>query len=158
MLELGVGGGDRIRHFAERTSRTLWGFDWFMGLPEDWDQHDRIGTFSTFGEVPRLPDNCRVIAGLIQLTLPQFLLRHKEPVAFVHFDLDLYSATSFALMMLKDRFAHGAIVMFDEMVGRSRNYAHEGKAFCEFLAATNHAAEFLGQMHGESMIFKLLTS
>jgi len=159
MLELGVGAGDHLIRFAARTQRTIWGFDWFMGLPEDWDQYDRAGTFTTYGEVPQLPWNCRVVAGLIQLTLPQFLLRHKEQVAFAHFDLDLYSATSFALMTLKGRLAHGAIILFDEIVGRSRNYAHEGKAFCEFLQATNYAAEYLGQIgHGESAVFRLLTA
>lgn len=74
----------------------------------------------------------------------------------MHFDLDLYTATSFALMMCRGRFAHGAILLFDEMVGQPRNLQHEGKAFCEFLTATNYTAEYLGQMHGESAVFKLL--
>lgn len=134
----------------------IWGFDWFFGLPEDWDEWDRAGKFTLYGEVPQVPDNCRLIAGLIQMTLPLWLLRHSGPIAFVHFDMDLYSATSFALLTCKGRYAHGCILLFDEMVGRERNLRNEGQAFCEFLKATNYGCEYLGQMHGESAIFRLL--
>jgi hypothetical protein len=155
-IEFGVGGGGYLRQFAARTDRTIYGFDWFFGLPEDWGMA-KIGTFTEWGEVPKVPGNCTIIAGLIQATLPAFLLRHRNSIAFVHFDLDLYSATSFALMVCKDRFAHGAILLFDEMVGMQRNLDNEGKAFCEFLKATNYTAEYLGQLgHGESAVFRLL--
>jgi len=158
LLEFGTGAGGSARRFAERTPRPLWTFDWFLGLPETWDQWDQAGAFTQFGEIPKVPDHVHVVAGMLQLTLPLFLRRHVEPVAFVHFDLDLYSSTSFALMTIHQRFAHGAILLFDEMLGRPRNLEHEGKAFCEFLRATNYAAEYLGQMHGESAIFRLLTA
>lgn len=157
MIEFGVGAGGFLRVLAERTTREIWGFDSFHGLPEDWDEWDRTGAFTCYGEVPLVPARCRLVAGLIQATLPSWLGRHPGDIAFVHFDLDLYSATSFALLMCKERFAHGAILLFDEMVNKDRNLRHEGKAFCEFLAATNYCAEYLGQTHGESAIFKLLT-
>jgi hypothetical protein len=139
----------------------IYGFDWFYGLPEAWDEGavgDPAGSYSTAGVLPNLPDNCVLVVGLVQNTLRSFLANHPDPVAFVHFDLDLYSATSFALMALNRRLAHGAILLFDEMVLRPRNLAHEGTAFCEFLTATNYAAEYLGQSHSESMIFRLLTA
>lgn len=158
LIEFGVGGGSFLSAMAERTPREIWGFDSFHGLPEDWDAWDRIGAFSTYGEIPIVPGNCRLVAGLIQVTLPHWLDRHPDPIAFVHFDLDLYSATSFALMMMKDRFAHGAILLFDEMLNKDRNLAHEGKAFMEFISCTNYCAEWIGQTHGESAVFRLLRS
>lgn len=156
LIEFGVGCGDHLRRLASRTTREIWGFDSFWGLPEDWDEWDRAGAFSTFGEVPvLLPPQCRLVAGLIQTTLPVWLERHMGPIAFVHFDLDLYSATSFALMTCKDRFADGAILLFDEIVGPARNVANEGRAFEEFLSVTGFSVESLGQMHGESAIYRL---
>jgi hypothetical protein len=160
LLELGVSGGGSISALAVRTDRLIYGFDWFYGLPEDWmegDHGDMVGSYSTGGVMPNVPANVVLVPGLIQRTLRSFLLRHPDPVAFVHFDLDLYSATSYALMALKSRFAHGAILLFDEMVGRPRNLAHEGLAFMEFLKATNYAVEYIGQTHGESAIFRVLT-
>ena len=158
MLELGVGGGGTITNIANRTPRTVWGFDWFHGLPETWDEWDKAGAFTQHGEIPVVPDNVKIVSGLIQQSLPVFLSRHFERVAFVHFDLDLYSATSFALMAMNKRFAHGAILVFDEIVDRQRNLDNEGKAFCEFLTATNYCAEYLCYTRSvESLAFRLLT-
>jgi hypothetical protein len=160
LLELGVSSGGSISSLAARTSRLIYGFDWFYGLPEDWTEGevgDNRGAYGTGGVPPNVPDNCVLVVGLIQDTLRSFLRGHPDPVAFVHFDLDLYSSTSHALMTLNRRFAHGAILLFDEMVLRPRNLDNEGKAFCEFLKATHYTAEYLGQTHPESAIFRLLT-
>jgi tRNA G46 methylase TrmB len=49
-LEMGVGMGRTINFMAAlNPTKTIYGFDWFEGLPEDWDKGDHIiqqGTFA----------------------------------------------------------------------------------------------------------------
>ena len=146
-MEFGVAGGVSLQRIANMLpGRTVYGFDWFQGLPEDWatddgSVHNYRGTFAC--KVPQhLPSNVELVIGLFQDTLPQFLQMHSERAAFVHFDCDLYSSTKFVLSALRDRLP-GAIVAFDEFRGERAYEQHEGRAWREFVAANELYVEEL---------------
>jgi hypothetical protein len=155
MLELGVWEGKSFReicHYAH--PRKVYGFDWFRGLPEDWDYPGSKGTGDLSGRQPDCPVNGEWVVGLVADTLPNFVDNH-PPAAFVHFDMDLYSSTATAFEYLK--FAPGAILAFDEIDSHVRNMNGEQKAFREWLAKTDHDFELIGSRHAESWVVRLLT-
>ena len=155
ILEFGVFRGGSLRQIcAAAAPRIVYGFDWFRGLPEHWLlPHYRRGTFDTGGRPPdRIPKNGKIVVGLVQDTLGPFLSKHPDdPIAFVHFDMDIYSATSCALMTLKDRFRAGSICLFDEWMITD----HEQRAFGEFLRDTGWRAEYLGRRNRYAHAFRL---
>lgn len=156
IMELGVGMGTTLSEIWQVTDRTIYGFDSFHGLPEDWRPELPKRSFTTFGFVPRVPPHVQIIAGLIEETLPYFLSAVSDRVAFVHFDMDLHSSTSFALSAMEDRFSNGAILLFDEFSEHESNVEHEQRAFREFLEATGRKFECVGRRHKEAWAFRLL--
>lgn len=117
VLEFGVAGGASIRTLAGFVpARTVFGFDSFEGLPEDWLHSYPKGSFSTGGRVPEVPPNVEILKGLFQETLEPFLDTHQSPVSYVHLDCDLYSSTRFVLDVLErhQRFVKGSVVQFDD--------------------------------------------
>jgi|SRR5215469_8973485 len=155
MLELGVYQGQSFNEICALVHpRLVHGFDWWRGLPEDWDDHGSAGLLNMHGVPPDCPDNGRWVIGLIRGTLPEFVDNHGE-AAFVHFDMDVYTSTAEALHYLK--FLPGAILVFDEIDGHPRNVNHEQKAFREWLSKTDHDFEILGSRHPESWVIRLLT-
>ena len=152
LIELGVWEGSSFREICARVyPRKVYGFDWWRGLPEEWE-FGGAGVGDMGGIPPPCPDNGEFIIGLVEDTLPDFVVTH-APAAFVHFDLDLYAGTAAALACLK--FAPGAILVFDEIVGADRNIRHEQRAFREWLARTNQDFELIGQRHAESWVVQL---
>jgi len=121
------------------TTKKVFGFDSFEGLTDfsDKDGHSTTDSFSDKREggwsaedaeaeifsLAGLYNNdnilakerCRLIKGRIQDTLPTFL---KETpgirLSLLHFDLDLYEPTRFALENLWDLVVPGGVVVFDE--------------------------------------------
>jgi hypothetical protein len=156
MMELGVWRGESFREIcALAHPRKVYGFDWFRGLPEDWGAPGTAGTGDLDGAIPDCPDNGEFVVGLVQDTLPQFLRHQHGDVAFVHFDLDLYSSTYFGLSQLGHRFKRGAILAFDEIDRDVRNMNHEQAAFREWLEEAPFDFELLGQRHAESWVIRL---
>ena len=135
-LEFGVATGDSLRWWVENNkdpASNFFGFDTFMGLPEDWGTMPK-GTFSTRGDPPDIPDNrCAFEIGLFSDTLPAFL--EKFSLAgnrtIVHIDADLYSSTLFVLATLAPEFKKGDIIIFDEFA----DVVHEFRAFVDFRSA-----------------------
>lgn len=123
-LELGVFRGKSINLFAYEISGKLphvkiFGFDSFAGIQEDWVGTPMVkGHFDLSGKLPSVAENVELRVGLVQETLPVFLKEfEKGTVSFVHFDLDTYTPTRYALEVLKDRLEPGAILLFDELYG-----------------------------------------
>jgi Macrocin-O-methyltransferase (TylF) len=156
IMEFGVGMGTTLSEIWNATGRTVYGFDSFHGLPEDWRYDVPKRSFTTFGFVPRVAPHVQIVAGWIEETLPYFLSAVHDRVAFVHFDMDLYSSTSFALSAMKDRFEWGAILLFDEFTEHKSNVEHEQRAFREFLDISGREFECVGRRHNEAWAFRLL--
>ncbi|MBJ3777482.1 class I SAM-dependent methyltransferase [Acuticoccus mangrovi] len=124
VMELGVYQGAGINQFADvlaarGDSRTLYGFDAFKGLSEDWFGKSIAAraNFDRKGRPPKVRPNVELVVGWVEETLAPFLAAHPGPVAFVHLDTDTYTPARLALELLKPRFAAGSIVLFDEHHG-----------------------------------------
>jgi len=139
ILEFGVYTGSSIRLFAKNLtdrndSRTVFGFDSFEGLEEDWS--GQVGAqkskFSTGGKLPDVPSNVQLIKGWVQEALQDFLDTHPDkPISFIHCDMDTYTPTKFALETVKDRCVRGTVILFDELIGYPNWRRHEYRALTE---------------------------
>lgn len=131
-LEFGVWKGSSIKkmlEFNENNESVFIGFDTFEGLPEDWLVHLPEGHFNVGGKAPDINDKrCTFIKGLFQDTLNKVLddikFREYEEVV-VHYDQDLYSATSYCLHELRHRI-DGHYYIFDEF------HVDEGRALYNY--------------------------
>ncbi|MFD2573862.1 class I SAM-dependent methyltransferase [Spirosoma soli] len=121
-LEFGVGSGKSLAFIAQqRSDQTIYGFDSFWGLPEDWAlSSQRIyskNTYSRDGIAPELAaDNVELIVGLFSETLDDFCAAHTETCAFIRIDCDLYSSTLDVLngLFKADKLISGTVILFEE--------------------------------------------
>jgi predicted O-methyltransferase YrrM len=157
MLEFGVHKGHTITQIAKALpDRKIYGFDGFQGLPESWNGLSE-GHFAC--DIPtNLPDNVKLVVGWFDDTLPKFIEEHKEPVAFIHIDCDLYSSTKTVFDVLKDRIQNGTIICFDEIVnyGDNKWRDHEYKAFKEFLVETKYEWKCISKYGTHQAAFKII--
>ncbi|MCA0047423.1 class I SAM-dependent methyltransferase [Mesorhizobium sp. B283B1A] len=124
LLEFGVFDGTSINHFAGRLSssgdtRSIFGFDAFLGLQENWTGtgfQARGRQFNRDGVVPKVRQNVNLIKGWIEDTLPTFLKQHQGPIAFIHIDTDTYTPCKAILTLCKDRLVSGSVILFDELL------------------------------------------
>jgi len=135
VIEFGVAGGTgliALERIAEQVERLMglhidvFGFDTGFGLPKPRDHRDLPnlyfeGAYPMDYEKlkPRL-QRAQLILGIVSETLPQFMQSAPSPVAFVAFDLDLYSSTMDALKLLDGdvRFLLPRIhCYFDDIIG-----------------------------------------
>ncbi len=130
ILEFGVRHGTSIRQLASLTSKPIYGFDSFEGLPEDWHQESKE-VYSTKGKIPKVPSHVTLIPGWFDQTLPLFLAKHGEDIALINIDCDIYSSTKTVLDLLSTRIKKGTIIIFDEYIGNLHWEEDEHKAFME---------------------------
>jgi len=145
ILEFGVYKGDSLLNIAYQTDRTVYGFDSFEGVPEDWTHSQKKGRFSTDGELPSVTaDNIEFVKGWFADTIPPFLKRHEDDVAFIHIDCDIYPSTKTVLTMFTGRIKPGTVLLFDEFFNYPGWQRHEVRAFDEFINDTGYSFEYLG--------------
>ncbi len=151
VLEFGVGGGDSIRQIAAYAEgRAVHGFDSFEGLPEDWaGRPEERGHYSLGGSAPDVPASVTLHKGPFADTLPDFLVRHDGPCAFVHVDCDLYSSAKTVLEALAPRLLPGTVILFDEYFNYPTWRDNEYKAFQEFTEAHRVSFDYLLWGHQE---------
>ena len=144
-LEFGVYKGSSIRQISKYTKKTIYGFDSFEGIPDDW-YCVKKGYFSLNGIIPKIQEkNIKLIKGLFNDTLPQFVKEHvKEKIAFLHIDSDLYCSASTILTELQDLIIPGTIIIFDELINYPNYENGEFKAFYEFINKTIYNYEWIG--------------
>ena len=117
-IEFGVWTGDSINQFANILGDiTIYGFDSFEGLREDWvgvALHPK-GTLNRNKKPPRLNDNCVPVIGWIQDTLPKFIFENKDlKINFVHIDTDTYPTAKFILQQIKPYLINGSIIIYSK--------------------------------------------
>lgn len=142
ILEFGVRHGSSIRQLASFTSKSIYGFDSFEGLPEDWHQESKEA-YSTKGKIPKVPSHVTLIPGWFNQTLPLFLEKHEEDVALMNIDCDIYSSTKTVLDLISDRIKKGTIIIFDEYIGNLHWEEDEHKAFMESVSKYQWKYEYL---------------
>lgn len=150
LLDLGVWIGWSTRLISDSCGRTVYGFDTFSGLVEDWQIDDQVvikrGTFSLSdplaqrfirdtgvtlddGVPATLGRKVQFIRGSTYETLAPFLAdRPAAPIRLFHMDLDTYESCLHALETCKDHFTEGSILVFDEYLVTNA----EMRAFYEF--------------------------
>ncbi len=142
VLEFGVRHGASIRHIATKAGQAVHGFDSFEGLPSAWD-HEPQGVYSTGGQLPDVPANVTLHAGLFADTLPAFLAAHKGPVRFCNIDCDLYASAVDVLTHLAPRIQPGSVLVFDEYLINPTWREDEFKAFQEAVSANGWRYRYL---------------
>lgn len=135
VVEFGVAGGAgllALEHIAERVERLtevqvdVYGFDTGCGLPEPQDYRDcpNIWSGGVYAmDKAQLESRLRrahLKLGLIEETVPAFLKSSFSPVAFISFDVDLYSSTRDALILLEAKpevLLPRIFCYFDDIIG-----------------------------------------
>lgn len=146
-LEFGVASGTTLEIIAqelkERTGITVVaGFDVFSGLPEAWRTGFPKGLFEQ--EAIPVVAGAEIVPGLFDESLPGFLKRHREKLAFLHLDADLYSSTVTVLDLVADRLTVGTVIVFDEYFNFPGWRNHEYRAWTEFVSRTGTEFDYLG--------------
>ena len=148
IAECGVAKGEslsalKLLSMSEGKNRPLYGFDTFKGLPAPVEgEHGKAGQFGyseedvrdyfRYVDVPM--EGVTFISGDVHDTLASF----KEPIAFLHVDVDLYEGHKVILERLWPQVSKGGIVLFDDYGNR---WDGATKAIDEFVAANNLTLE-----------------
>jgi len=145
--EFGVHDGDSINHIADvlgRKNITIYGFDSFEGLKEDWrGTWYRAGHFDRGGTLPAVRPNVTLVKGWFDESLPPFLSANPGPFAFLHLDADTFETTALLLSLLADRIVKGTVIIFDEYLGFPNWQRGEFLAWQNFVAASGIKYRYL---------------
>jgi hypothetical protein len=137
-IEFGVRTGDTINEMSGMLKGiTIYGFDSFEGLREDWKGYTASkGRFNRNKQVPRLNDNCVPVVGWIQDTFPKFIAENEDmKINFVHIDTDTYPTAKFILQQIRPYLINDSIIIFDEL------YNFPGWSVGEYKALTEVFSE-----------------
>jgi len=153
-LEFGVFSGKSINYISQFTNKKVYGFDSFLGLPEDWRSGFSKGTFNMNGNLPKVNDNVTLISGWFENTLEIFAKYKTEKVSFIHIDSDIYSSAKYILNTLKKSIDKNCIIVFDELVNYPGYDGETGelRALYEFIEENNVKYEWIG-MNGKIEMF-----
>ena len=159
LLEFGVNRGRSANFICQlldeaADKRTLYGFDTFTGLTEDWGGVGRAGLFDRNGKPPHLHKRVQLVTGDILQTLEPFLQAHLEPIAFIHIDTDTYTPCAHILRNVRARLRNGTIIVFDELLGYPNYHSHELKALSEELPRTSYEFKSFGVSHKRANLIK----
>ncbi|MDQ4033162.1 MAG: class I SAM-dependent methyltransferase [Actinomycetota bacterium] len=149
-LEFGVSTGASVQVIAEQTRARIHGFDSFEGLPEDWVRGEGRPTLtrgSFHGSPEAVPPHVTLIPGLFADTLPRFVAKNTDVVAFMHVDCDIYTSTRTVLGWLGDRLVPGTVIVFDELFNYPNFADHEMRALLEAAAEWDLNYEYLGYVN-----------
>lgn len=147
--EFGVWRGHGVNLFGKilrNEDITVWGFDSFEGLEEDWTGQSRgaaAGRYDLGGALPEVLPNVKLVKGWVQDTVPGWLSDHEgHKATFLHLDLDTYTPSKFVLDALKPRLRPGTVILFDELYGYPGWRHHEYKALQDVLDESSY--RFIG--------------
>jgi Methyltransferase domain len=151
VAEFGVWTGESINHIARTMSRlrgsstTVYGFDSFEGLKEDWSgSGSPKGSFNLGGRLPLVERNVSLVTGWFDETLPRFATETTQPFSFVHVDSDTFEAAETIFRIVGDRIIPGTVIVFDEYFGYRGWRVGEYKAWANFVDLKKLAYEYLG--------------
>jgi hypothetical protein len=136
IAQFGVWKGESINHLASvLESKTIWGFDSFFGLEEDFSIDYLKGGFNLNGIPPLVRKNVSLVKGSFAKSLPIWLNQNPGEFAFMHIDCDTYQATKTVFDLVgPKRIVSGTVILFDEYFGFYGWRNHEFKAWQEYCA------------------------
>ena len=139
---------------ASKYGRQVYGFDWWRGLPHEWDEQSPKG--ACLAQKPTdLPENVILVEGLFSDTLEAFLADNPSSVGFVNLDCDLFAPTLFVLNCLRDRFVKGSLIAFSAMTNFPT--LAQRKAWDRYLHETEQRWEFVGKQHVWGEVYRCLS-
>jgi predicted O-methyltransferase YrrM len=164
-LEMGVATGRSINFIAALNPKdTIYGFDSFEGLPDDWERSDNLfnkGVFAFKSPIPEIPvlQNVTLYKGWFKDILPRFQRQVLEdkPIALLHMDCDIYTSCADVLSILEKNIVSGTVIVFDEFYNYDNSEDHEYKAFMEFIQRTGKKFQYIAynSMH-EQVVIKIM--
>ena len=132
VAELWVYKWTTVNYIAEKFDGTVYGFDSFEWLPEDWWWKFKKWSFS-LKKLPLCRDNVILKKWYFNKSLPELVKEHKnEKIGFLHIDCDLYSSTLCAFTELDPLIKEWTIVVFDEYRGYPWWKEGEHKALLDY--------------------------
>jgi hypothetical protein len=144
ICEFGVASGKTINFISQLfPDHTIYGFDSFEGLPENWRDGFAKGAFKKDAP-PKVRSNVRLIQGHFRDSLEPFLEKHPQGASFMHIDCDLYSSTKTVLENFHSRIKTGTIIVFDEYFNYPGWQEGEYKAFAEYIEKSAFSFEYIG--------------
>lgn len=158
IAEFGVATGRSAIHWLQMMSAdsTLYCFDSWEGLPEDWHINPgktlAKGAFRGAVPAPLIDDErCTIVKGWFEDTLPYDF---PAQLGLLHIDCDLYSACKTVLDHVDPYIGNGTVIVFDE-IWDSGKYPfweqHEYKAYCEWIELTGKSVDWLLATDGGAM-------
>jgi len=142
--EFGVWRGSSFKYLA-KVFKKGYGFDTFIGLPEDWNVGNHVekrGSYSSDGSIPKIKGG-EFIVGKFEDTLPVFFSKSRPMASVINFDADLYSSTICALNFSKSVMDKDTILVFDEFIMHESWEKDEFKALNEFCSINNYRYEVI---------------
>lgn len=138
---------------------TVFGFDSFLGLPEQWTKTEAPGTYTAKGNLPKVSEsNVQFIEGWYKDSLPSFFSSERKPASLIHVDCDLYSSTKLALDESLPVIVPGTLILFDDFTGYHGYEKHEHKAFFDFVEQNNIKFEILNYAFmGREVLVRILS-
>lgn len=169
MFEFGVYSGETINFIAKYfPQKTLYGFDSFEGLPEEWILNEKRTIsrdhFNVNGNLPLVNKNVQLIKGWFDNTLPKFIIENNlNYVSYLHIDCDLYSSTKTIFDNLNDYIVPGTVIVFDELYPW-KTYKwfttweeHEYKALKEWVEKYNRTFKILHRSNHCQVSIKIIS-
>lgn len=160
IIECGVASGKSLNWITQCTEKTVYGFDSFRGLPEDWVKSASItipkGVFQC---IQPTNEQVEFWEGLYSETLPKWKEQHSGNIAFLHVDSDLYSSSVTILSELNDQIVPGSIIVFDDMYSVPEyEYWEQGeyKAFNEWKETYNRVVYPLDKTKRGQASFRII--
>jgi hypothetical protein len=145
ILEFGVFQGKSINILAENFNKeTIYGFDSFEGLPEDWVTNDgpikHVKGYFSVDVLPEVKKNVVLVKGFFDQVLEEWIRNSNlNQIRLLHIDSDLYSSAIYVLNTLNEFIVPGSIIIFDELYPWSSEEAYsnwkdgEWKALVEWV-------------------------
>ena len=159
LLEFGVYRGKTLTQICDYwPNRAVYGFDSFVGLPEDWFIDGEAGItlrankFDLSNEEPiDYPVNSVLVRGWFEDSIEPWLEKHAGNVALLHIDCDLYSSTKTVLSLMNSRIVPGTVIVFDEFYPWEHSTPYSEWVNHEYLAlkewVEEHDREFRVLLH-----------
>ena len=111
--EFGVWRGVSFKYLI-KTFKKGYGFDTFVGLPEDWHL-EKASTYSSNGNIPKIEGGEFIFGKFVDI-LPVFFSELRPVASVINFDADIYSSTICALNYSKPVIDQHTILVFDEFI------------------------------------------
>jgi len=157
ILEFGVFTGNSINQISKflNKDRIIYGFDSFVGLRENWQSSVGLKgiSFNLNNKLPKVNENCVLIDGWVQDTLPAFLIEKEvKNIGFVHMDLDTYESTKFVLEKIKPHLSHNSVIIFDNLYNKIGWEIGEFKALNEIFKENEYKYEVFAYKNEQVLI------